>query len=159
MTREGRAIDRTALVLSGREGAWARRRRSPAGSASTCSGLGICDELERRVHLVDTYRYEWKEVIDNPELRRKFRQLVNTDETGLGIEFVDERGQQRPEYWEKKVIPVEDVTRPAADGPSALRDSSGLTRCRRPARRPITKRGNVPGRPAATLDKTHRRVA
>ena len=76
--------------------------------------LGICDELERRMaHLVDTYRCEWKEVVDNPELRRRFRQFVNTDETEVGIEFVDERGQQRPEYWDKAVIPVEDVTRPA----------------------------------------------
>ena len=88
--------------------------------------LGICDELERRMaHLVDTYRCEWKEVVDNPELRRKFRQFVNTDETEVGIEFVDERGQQRPEYWDKAVIPVEDVTRPAEERARALRDSSG----------------------------------
>ena len=63
--------------------------------------------------------------VDNPELRRKFRQFVNTDETEVGIEFVDERGQQRPEYWDKAVIPVEDVTRPAEDGARALRDPSG----------------------------------
>ena len=88
--------------------------------------LGICDELERRrAHLVDTYRCEWKEVVDNPELRRRFRQFVNTDETEVGIEFVDERGQQRPEYWDKAIIPVEDVTRPAEDRGRALRDSSG----------------------------------
>lgn len=87
--------------------------------------LGICDELERRMaHLVDTYRCEWKEVVDNPELRRRFRQFVNTDETEIGIEFVDERGQQRPEYWDKAVIPVEDVTRPAEERARALRDSS-----------------------------------
>ena len=88
--------------------------------------LGLCDELERRMaHLVDTYRCEWKEVVDNPALRRKFRQFVNTDETEVGIEFVDERGQQRPEYWEKDVIPVADVTRAAEDRLRALRESSG----------------------------------
>ena len=89
--------------------------------------LGLCAELERRMaHLVDTYRCEWKEVVDNPALRRKFRQFVNTDETEVGIEFVDERGQQRPEYWPKDVIPVADVTRSAdarrralSEGPAA----------------------------------------
>ena len=36
--------------------------------------LGICDELERRMqHLVDTYKCEWKEVVNDPEKRRLFR--------------------------------------------------------------------------------------
>ena len=88
--------------------------------------LGLCAELERRMaHLVDTYRCEWKEVVDNPALRRKFRQFVNTDETEVGIEFVDERGQQRPEYWPKDVIPVEDVTRSADDRCRAASEAPG----------------------------------
>ena len=64
--------------------------------------LGICDELERRMqHLVDSYKCEWKEVVDNPEKRRLFRQFVNTEETEPAIEFVDERGQRRPVDWPK----------------------------------------------------------
>ena len=39
---------------------------------------------------------EWRKVVNNPELRRKFQQFVNTDETEVGIEFIDERGMQRP---------------------------------------------------------------
>ena len=86
--------------------------------------LGICDELERRMaHLVDTYKCEWREVVMNPEIRQKFRQFINTDETETGIEFVSERGQQRPKYWEKDLIPIEDVTLPSSAKLKALRES------------------------------------
>lgn len=64
--------------------------------------LGICDELEERMqHLVDTYQCEWKQVVDDPEKRRLFRQFVNSDESEPSIEFVDERGQRRPADWPK----------------------------------------------------------
>ena len=82
--------------------------------------LGLCDELERRMaHLVDTYKCEWREVVNNPALRKRFRQFVNTDETEVGIEFVDERGMQRPRYWEKDIIPLADA--PATSG-ATLKD-------------------------------------
>ena len=71
--------------------------------------LGICDELERRMqHLVDTYKCEWKEVVNDPEKRRAFRQFVNTDETQAGIEIIDERGQRRPADWPRDNIPPKD---------------------------------------------------
>jgi len=64
--------------------------------------LGLCDELETRMqHLVDTYQCEWKAVVEDPEKRKQYRQFVNTEETEPSIEFVDERGQQRPAYWPK----------------------------------------------------------
>ena len=62
--------------------------------------LGICDELERRLqHLVDTYRCEWTEVVNDPERRKAFKQFVNSDDTEPGIEIVAERGQSRPTDW------------------------------------------------------------
>ena len=72
--------------------------------------LGICDELERRMQdLVDTYKCEWKEVVNDPERRKLFRQFVNTDETEPGIEFIDERGQRRPADWPKDVVPLHQI--------------------------------------------------
>ena len=86
--------------------------------------LGICDELEGRMeHLVDTYKCEWREVVMNPDIRKKFRQFINTDETETGIQFVSERGQHRPKYWEKDLIPIEDVTVPSNAKLKALRES------------------------------------
>lgn len=65
--------------------------------------MGICEELDQRMqHLVDTYHDEWAEVVKNPELRKKFKQFVNTDENQTRqetIEFVDMRGQLRPTNW------------------------------------------------------------
>ena len=64
--------------------------------------LGIADELESQMQfLVDTYKCEWAEVVNDPARRKLFRQFVNTDETEVGIEIVTERGQNRPADWPK----------------------------------------------------------
>ena len=57
--------------------------------------------------LVDTYKCEWKEVVNDPEKRRLFKQFANTDETEPSIEFVTERGQQRPADWPTDFVPLE----------------------------------------------------
>jgi nitrite reductase (NADH) large subunit len=73
--------------------------------------LGICDELERQIqYLVDTYRCEWAEVVNDPNKRRLFKQFANTDETEPGIELVTERGQTRPADWPKDFVPLEQLT-------------------------------------------------
>jgi len=76
--------------------------------------LGICDELERQMQLVvDTYRCEWRDVVEDPEKRRFFEQFINTDETEPCIEFVSERGQRRPVDWAKdEVLSVGQLTMP-----------------------------------------------
>lgn len=72
--------------------------------------LGICEELEQQMqHLVDTYKCEWTEVVNDPERRRWFKQFVNSDETEPGIEFVTERNQRRPADWPKDGVKLEDV--------------------------------------------------
>ena len=65
--------------------------------------LGLCDELEQRMqYLVDSYQCEWKAVVEDPEKRKVYQQFVNTEEAEPSIEFVDERGQQRPVDWPKE---------------------------------------------------------
>jgi nitrite reductase (NADH) large subunit len=72
--------------------------------------LGIAADLERQAQfLVDTYKCEWKEVVDDPEKRRLFRQFVNTDETESTIEMVDQRGQHRPIDWPKNTPPLQQL--------------------------------------------------
>ena len=88
--------------------------------------LGICGELERRMqYLVDTYSCEWTEVVRDPARRALFRQFVNTDETEVGIEFVDERGQQRPRFWEKDPPAEADPLLPGREQLKALSDARG----------------------------------
>jgi len=59
--------------------------------------LGICEELDYRMQQqVDTYECEWKRVVDTPELRKKFRQFVNVDDTKYGdIEWEQSRRQKK----------------------------------------------------------------
>jgi nitrite reductase (NADH) large subunit len=43
--------------------------------------LGICDLLEEEMQLlINTYHCEWKEVVENPELRKRFTHFVNAPE-------------------------------------------------------------------------------
>ncbi len=70
--------------------------------------LGICAELDERMqYLVDTYKCEWTEVVNNPERRKAFRQFVNTDENESSIEIISERGQQRPADWPSESVSLE----------------------------------------------------
>jgi nitrite reductase (NADH) large subunit len=91
-------LTRTSVWLENLEGGIERLREVLIGDK-----LGICRELERRMqHLVDTYRCEWTEVVNDPERRKFFQQFVNTEETETGIEIVSERGQSRPADWPKE---------------------------------------------------------
>ena len=51
--------------------------------------------------LIANYKCEWKEVVENPELRSRFRHFVNSDEADPTISFVDMRGQKMPDDWNK----------------------------------------------------------
>ncbi len=40
--------------------------------------LGIAEQLDEEMQaLVDTYHCEWKEVVESPELRKRFQHFVN----------------------------------------------------------------------------------
>ena len=61
--------------------------------------LGIGDQLEKEMQfMVETYSCEWKEVVNNPELRRRFTHFVNTDEKDEVV-FEEVRGQKAPIAW------------------------------------------------------------
>ncbi len=64
--------------------------------------LGLCAELEKDMqYLVDTYACEWKGVVENPEMRAKFRHYANSGSGDDTVELIDERGQIRPADWRK----------------------------------------------------------
>jgi nitrite reductase (NADH) large subunit len=84
--------------------------------------LGICAELEQQMQfLVDTYRCEWKEVVNDPEKRRLFHQFANTDETESSIEFVSERGQHRPADWPRDFVPLDQLAPREGRTPATVR--------------------------------------
>lgn len=63
--------------------------------------LGIAAALERDMQrLVDTFKCEWKEVIDNPELRKRFTHFVNVPEQNdPTVQFDPLRNQKRAKEW------------------------------------------------------------
>lgn len=106
-------LTRTSVWLENLEGGIERLREVIVEDK-----LKLCEELERRMQrLVDSYRCEWAEVVNDPARRRQFRQFVNTDDTETGIEIVTERSQSRPADWPRPGQFVDlrlDATRPGA---------------------------------------------
>jgi nitrite reductase (NADH) large subunit len=59
--------------------------------------LGIGAELEADMQkLVDTYECEWKKAINDPQIMKRFRHFVNSEQPDSNVVFVAERGQIRP---------------------------------------------------------------
>jgi nitrite reductase (NADH) large subunit len=59
--------------------------------------LGIGAELEADMaRHVGSYECEWKKAIETPEILRRFRHFVNSEEPDRGVVFVKERGQPVP---------------------------------------------------------------
>ena len=62
--------------------------------------LGIAEELEQEMQeLVDNYACEWKEAIENPEMMKRFKHFVNSDDSDDNLEFVPMRDQKMPKAW------------------------------------------------------------
>lgn len=63
--------------------------------------LGIADELEKEMQfLVDNYKCEWREVVENPELRKRFNHFVNAPgEKDPNVKFDTLRDQKKAAEW------------------------------------------------------------
>jgi nitrite reductase (NADH) large subunit len=71
--------------------------------------LGIAAELEADMQrVVDTYADEWKNAVEDPAVRQRFRSFVNTEGTDDNVVFMPERGQIRPATPEerRRTIPI-----------------------------------------------------
>ncbi|WP_121356603.1 nitrite reductase large subunit NirB [Flavisolibacter nicotianae] len=63
--------------------------------------LGLAENLEREMQsLVDNYTCEWKEVVENPELRKRFNHFVNApEEKDPTVTFEQLREQKKAREW------------------------------------------------------------
>jgi nitrite reductase (NADH) large subunit len=105
-TQTADRLTRTSVWMEKMEGGIERLREIIIDDA-----LGICADLDRMMqHVVDTYKCEWKEVVNNPEKRRMWEQFVNTGETEPTIEFVSEREQKHPVPWSGSFVPSTELT-------------------------------------------------
>ena len=62
--------------------------------------LGIAEQLETEMQLlVDNYKCEWKEVVETPELRKRFNHFINApEEKDPSIAFDEMRGQKKAKW-------------------------------------------------------------
>lgn len=64
--------------------------------------LGIGELLESEMQkLVDAYKCEWREVVENPELQKKFSHFVNSDKKDETVAFEPLREQIKAKDWNK----------------------------------------------------------
>jgi nitrite reductase (NADH) large subunit len=70
--------------------------------------LGIAAELEADMQrVVDSYADEWKNAVEDPAVRARFRSFVNSENVDDNVVFMPERGQVRPaKPEERRVIPI-----------------------------------------------------
>ena len=96
-------LQRTSTWLENLEGGIDYVRRAVCEDS-----LGIGAELEADMQkFVDTYACEWKKAIETPEILKRFRHFVNSDEPDSNVVFVAEREQIRPARPEEREIDLE----------------------------------------------------
>ena len=62
--------------------------------------LGIAEELENEMQgLVNKYECEWKQAIEDPNMVKRFKHFVNSDDTDDNLVFVPMRDQKMPKAW------------------------------------------------------------
>lgn len=62
--------------------------------------LSIADELEvQMLGLVNTYKCEWKQAVEDDQIRKRFQHFVNSDDRDDQLVFVPMREQKMPEPW------------------------------------------------------------
>jgi len=90
--RTGDRLQRTSTWLENLEGGIDYLRKVVCEDS-----LGIGAELEADMaRHVAAYECEWKKAIETPEIARRFRHFVNSDQPDSGVVFVQERGQPIP---------------------------------------------------------------
>jgi len=62
--------------------------------------LGIAEELDREMQsLVNKYECEWKQAIEDPNMAKRFKHFVNSDDTDDNLVFVPMREMKMPKAW------------------------------------------------------------
>lgn len=87
-------LTRTATWLNKMEGGIAYLKNVVVNDS-----LGIGALLEDEIQgLVNTYHCEWKEVVENPQLRKRFNHFINVDEKDPSVKFETMRGQVKANW-------------------------------------------------------------
>jgi len=70
--------------------------------------LGIAGELEMQMQAnIDQYQCEWKTTVENPELQKRFKHFINSDDSDENLSYVVERDQIRPATKDERAGKIE----------------------------------------------------
>lgn len=85
-------LQRTSVWLENMEGGLAYLKKVVIEDK-----LGICAELEEQMRYnISQYQCEWKTTVENPELHKRFKHFINSDDRDENLAYVVEREQIRP---------------------------------------------------------------
>ncbi len=93
--RTAAPLMRTAVWLEKLEGGIEQLKKIVVNDS-----LNIAKELEEEMQsLVDAYECEWKQAIENDEIKKRFKHYINSEETDDNMVFVPMREQTMPQPW------------------------------------------------------------
>ena len=85
-------LQRTSVWLENMEGGLAYLKKVVIEDK-----LGICAELEEQMkYNISQYQCEWKTTVENPELHKRFKHFINSNDRDENLAYVVEREQIRP---------------------------------------------------------------
>ena len=85
-------LQRTSVWLENMEGGLAYLKKVVIEDK-----LGICAELEEQMNYnISQYQCEWKTTVENPELHKRFKHFINSNDRDENLAYVVEREQIRP---------------------------------------------------------------
>ena len=66
--------------------------------------LEIAEELEQQMQgLIDKYECEWKQAVENENIKKRFQHFVNSDKQDDNMVFVPMRDQKMPKAWSNMI--------------------------------------------------------
>ncbi len=96
-------LQRTSVWLENMEGGLAYLKKVVIDDK-----LGIVDELEAQMQAnIDAYQCEWKTTVESPELQKRFKHFINTDERDDNLAYVVEREQIRPAFKDERANKID----------------------------------------------------
>ncbi|GGY85974.1 nitrite reductase large subunit [Cellvibrio zantedeschiae] len=101
--RTGDRLQRTSVWLENMEGGLPYLKKVIIDDK-----LGLAAELEQQLQEnIDQFQCEWKTTVENPELQKRFKHFINSDDRDDNLAYVLEREQIRPAFKDERANKID----------------------------------------------------
>jgi len=101
--RTGDRLQRTSVWLENMEGGLPYLKKVIIDDK-----LGLAAELEQQLQEnIDQSQCEWKTTVENPELQKRFKHFINSDDRDDNLAYVLERDQIRPAFKDERANKID----------------------------------------------------